>query len=228
MLEVHSADGRSYCIDTHEVTVARYQLYLATSPPPITAADCVGENPEPAKWLESDWDPALPVHYTKWCQADAFCAANAKRLCGRIGGGPLDGSDESVIDATQSEWFNACSAAGTRTNPYGDGYEADRCAPGTIEGVEALEPPGSRPECEGGFPGLFDMNGNVSEHENGCSYIPPTPPGTEWEDFYWCAHRGRLAEDATMGCHFQRSGSTSSDSARGIRCCADVIEENAP
>lgn len=222
MLEVTSPSGSAYCIDTHEVTVAQYASYLATAPEPITSADCVAHSPEPAHWSEVQSDPNLPVRFVNWCQAGAFCKANGKRLCGRIGGGSLASSDEAATDPERSEWFNACSAGGRQAFPYGHVFEAERCSPGSVDGLPVVEPPGSREGCEGGFPGLFDMNGNVSEFENSCEYTPDDPSSTEFGPNYVCIRRGEL-DGKVSGCSLSRTPSQTAAVDYGIRCCADVV-----
>jgi formylglycine-generating enzyme required for sulfatase activity len=71
-------------------------------------------------------------------------------------------------DATTSEWYNACSAGGANTYPYGTAYIGAACN-GLDNATGATLPVGSNAACEGGFPGLFDLSGNVHEWEDSCS-----------------------------------------------------------
>jgi len=92
----------------------------AISPPiapgtPLTCPRIIGHRP----------DTTLPVTSIDWCDAFAFCRANDKHLCGKIGGGTNAVGD--YADATKSEWFNACSAQGSNVYPYSDTYNPVAC-----------------------------------------------------------------------------------------------------
>lgn len=155
-------------MDATEVSNAQYAQFLAASP--ATS----GQLPECA-WNTS-YVPALswpatgkdeyPVVYVDWCDAYAYCKWAQKRLCGKIGGG-TNAYDEHAL-ATRSQWYNACSAGGTKTYPYGSTYSGTACN-GDENGVGATLPAGSKLTCEGGYPGLFDLSGNVREWEDSCS-----------------------------------------------------------
>jgi len=96
-------------------------------------------------------DETLPMTSVTFCEARAFCKRAGKRLCGRIGGGPLAPGE---VGAQVSEWFNACTG-------------------GTADGIHLLSDGGCQLEsdasraagsgCQGGVPGVFDMVGNVWE-----------------------------------------------------------------
>ena len=117
-----------------------------------------------------------------------------------------------------SEWYNACSAAGTTAYPYGPTYVAGTCNVGGTTLVAA----GSLPNCRGTgapFDELFDMSGNVREWVDSCT---GTFGATDS-----CARRGG-GIDAESG--FERSSCDETHSSPrnttstgiGFRCCADA------
>lgn len=178
MVRIPMPDGTSYCIDRTEVTNVQYTAFLndaanldrsklpalCTSHGPFVPADSNGVATFPYPAGQDNY----PVGNVDWCDAHAFCIWAGKRLCGRIGGGSNPQSDSTNPNASQ--WYRACSLNGTRFYPYGDTYDAGVCnsrdhnADGTLSLVDV----GSLPGCEGGYPGLFDMSGNVEEMEDSC------------------------------------------------------------
>jgi formylglycine-generating enzyme required for sulfatase activity len=112
-----------------------------------------------------------PMVCVDWCDAYAYCQAVGKRLCGRIGGGPVEFN--AAVDPTQSQWHHACvSGTANYTRTYGDAYEPLSCngedypaASGSTTEVGSLE------MCQSAVPdyeGVFDLNGNVYEWEDSC------------------------------------------------------------
>lgn len=153
----------SYCIDATEVTIAQYADFVATKPNPKNQpASCLPWNTEFAAKgsVPNILGGQQPVVNVDWCDAFAYCAWAGKRLCGRIGGGNANG-----VSTTGSQWFEACSKSGARTFPYGDMYERNACCTQQSSAADV----GSMPSCEGSYPGLFDMSGNVAEWEDACS-----------------------------------------------------------
>src|SRR6185295_16488134 len=112
-----------------------------------------------------DKRPKFPVVCVDFCDAFAYCALVGKRVCGAIGGGR--GRFGSATDATSSQWFAACSGGGKHAYPYGDTYEGSACN-GIDKGGNLVDT-GSIATCVGGYPGLFDMSGNVYEWEDACT-----------------------------------------------------------
>lgn len=164
MVEVPApAGGQSYCIDSTEVTNAEYQKFLAAKPAmsiqPTYCSFNTTFTPE-GGWPATGKDD-YPVVYVNWCDAYAFCAWAGKRLCGRIGGGAVAYADYN--DASKSQWFNACSAGGTKLYPYGNAFIQGAC-----NGNAVVSSVGQWSACVGGYAGIHDMSGNVWEWEDNC------------------------------------------------------------
>jgi hypothetical protein len=91
-----------------------------------------------------------PWVYVTQAQASAACSAAGKRLC------------------SATEWQEACSGPWGYSYPYGNSYEPYSCN-GTDYGAEAVLPTGEAGDCEGGYPGIFDMSGNAMEWTADCA-----------------------------------------------------------
>lgn len=226
LVEVPTPQGDYYCMDATEVTNRHYDQFLADK-----GSDVTGQDP----WC--DWntsyttdvsffvgdDPDEPVLNVDWCDAYAYCKWAGKHLCGKIGGGsvyPLYASD-----ATQSEWFNACSEGGRRAYSYGDEYVDGACSDSIVfalpdEHDPNLLPVGSKPTCEGGYLGLFDLSGNAAEWEDSCI-----------QDSDWCRVRGvalvagvvDLRCDSEVYAHRGDTFFSYSGGPVGVRCCAATL-----
>lgn len=175
MVTIERDGGARFCIDANEVTNAQYGAFLAS----VTQAELSATHtavsgtlgcPEIAKASmapSADWptaassSPDRPVVYVGWCKAIAYCRWAGKHLCRAHGGGTVPPGQRN--DPSTSEWYAACSREGTRRYAYGATYVADACN----VGADASADVGAHVACEGGYPGLFDMNGNVSEWELG-------------------------------------------------------------
>jgi formylglycine-generating enzyme required for sulfatase activity len=160
----------AYCIDATEVTNGHYKRFLASNP-------STGGLPGVCAFKTSfvplgGWPPPVdrddsPVGYVDWCSAQAYCAWAGKRLCGAIGGGAS--SVDMAANKDVDQWFAACSAGGTRGFPYGgNAYMSGRCNDLEL-GIGAPLPVANRNMCVGGSPGIYDMDGNLWEWEDGCT-----------------------------------------------------------
>jgi len=240
---VHVTDpevaATDFCIDRTEVTQKQYGAFL------VAVGNDVAETDQPTQCASNDLlqqsgaycpdsrpAPNEPVNCVDWCDAWAYCNHVGKRLCGAIGGGDLASDDPGSSD----EWELACSNGSRRAYPYGDTAELCTCYfprsweeedPNGLCGNDSLEnfnahaEVGSHPDCEGGFPGLFDMTGNIAEWTNRCDSEAPdaacvarggfTFGGYAYDDCYQRSRTWPRIEDAPGG-NFDV----------GIRCCADV------
>jgi formylglycine-generating enzyme len=153
----------SFCIDSTEVTNAEYASFLAVnyggSVPPVCAFKSTYV---PIEWPAASAD--TPVVWVDWCDAYVFCAWAGKRLCGKVGGGP----STSLADTTD-QWFSACSHDddGAHDYAYGDTFVPRTCNTPESDAGGVL-PVGTLAGCTGGYPGAFDMIGNVYEWEDSC------------------------------------------------------------
>ena len=204
--------GAVLCIDATEVTQAQYGVFLAarggdvagqvdTCTSNVTfAPGCPGFDPAV--------HPALPVACVDWCDAYAFCRWANKRLCGDIDGGASTASADVRQCARTDQWVRACSHNddGLHAYPYGNTFEASRCN----EEADATAPVASKAGCVGGFPGLFDMRGNVAEWVDSCK------PG-------YCAIHGGFAEQgiSNLDCCGAQAFPPREDFHKdlGFRCC---------
>jgi formylglycine-generating enzyme required for sulfatase activity len=158
----------TFCIDSTEVTVGQYKAFLAA------AGTTPGTQPATCNWNTSNvpqgWTAtgnlAQALQGVNWCQAYLYCAWAGKRLCGNPDGGSADPRTPDVPGASQ--WFQACShdGDGQHAYPYGNSYDPSSCNGADYEAGAALP---SVASCQGGYPGLFDMSGNVMEWEDSCT-----------------------------------------------------------
>jgi sulfatase modifying factor 1 len=217
-VEIDTSRG-SYCIDSTEINNVQYAQFLsaivsanATRPPGCEGL--VNFTPH-GLWPYSPGTDQYPVVSVDWCQAYAYCAWAGKRLCGRMPRGPL-AMGPAETDALQSQWFNACSAGGQNAYPYGNAFKQGVCsAPAGRQTL--IQPVGTQLQCMGGYPGLFDMTGNVWEWADVCA----TTAANSLCRVYGGAFDSNPPE---LSCSFtgRESPRTGSANNIGIRCCADL------
>ncbi len=164
-IRVGTLIGNEFCVDTTEVTRAQYVDFLSSDPQPrhprcLQKTSFVPRN----NWPPLAGEGQLPVVWVDWCDAYTFCEWAGKRLCGNVNGGGLDGGPER-FNARINQFLHACTGGGAHEYAYGNDYVEGRC---NGPDAAAPEPVGSRPTCQGGFDGLFDMSGNVSELQDNC------------------------------------------------------------
>lgn len=211
-----------YCIDRTEVSQAQYEVFLRSKNGDVTRqiAECTGNSTYGNFATDCRFDPKTrgdkPVGCVDWCDAVAFCAWSGKTLCGALDGGALPGGPadtEGKLKSGESAWMRACSRGpdGVHAFPYGATEDPTAC---TAKGSDAgdVTNVGSRPRCEGGYPGLFDMSGNVHEWENSC------------DDGGSCALRGGDINVDDARCDevfgFARTGQFP---YIGFRCCTPLV-----
>lgn len=170
LVELQSPNGTRYCMDATEVTFAQYDEFLTAGVDPAKEADpCVGwpfayNDPTFPDCLSGlNKIPDAPARCVDWCAARAYCKWAGKRLCGRIGGGPINGKNGDATDPNASQWFNACSAGGKQDFAYGNTEKTECTA--TINDIGAA---GAPDVCQGSVPGLYGLSSNAAEWEDAC------------------------------------------------------------
>ena len=220
MIRVTDPNG-AFCIDSTEVTQTQFNAFLADSARPTPPKECAYRTAYGGATRPTDTFPVVDVD---WCEAWMFCAWAGKRLCGSRNGKVID-DYAPANDPKVSEWFVACSHSGSTKYPYGDTADKNACQgcdrTNTCGSAAPLVPVGSLPKCEGGYPGIFDMTGNVGEWEDNCQ-VKGTAPETDE-----CPPRGR---DTTLAASNMTCAITEMpffkhrqdrNAVTGIRCCAD-------
>jgi formylglycine-generating enzyme required for sulfatase activity len=229
---VHAEDtalGVSFCIDRTEATETQYIAFLMAvssdpaqtdQPPECAFNDSLAYTPDgscPDFATGSD----VPVRCIDWCDAYAYCAFRGKRLCGALNGGSL------ALDApvTSDEWHFACTGGFKTKYPYGDDPIVGACnipQENTSDPSDDNQkaPVGSFADCEGGFPGIFDMQGNVNEWTDRCE------PGVGTGEELCMARGGNTYGTADYWrCNNLVSKAPRNDPGSrqtGVRCCADA------
>lgn len=210
------------CIDSTEVTHAQYSDFLAAmstgSDAPI--AECTANTSlypnDDALWKLAPGKGLFPITQVDWCDAHSFCAWSGKRLCGRIGTGDPVALDQAVIeDPKIDEWFYACSEGGKRAFPYGASFVQENCNVELPDGGDGrIHEVKSFPGCVGGFPGIFDMSGNVMEWMNACDSNDPSAK-------CFVRSSGFFENESVAACGAARSQPRTGFLFHiGIRCCA--------
>jgi sulfatase modifying factor 1 len=155
------------------------------------------------------------VVHVNWCDAFAYCAWAGKRLCGQIGGSSLVASTGlTTADIGFYQWINACSGSDETVYPYGNQYMSV-CVGGGPQ--DAIAPVASAPGCVGGYPGLYDMSGNVWEWVDACT------SSTDLTAF--CSTLGGAFDspETSLTCLSQRWWTRVDGAADlGFRCCEDL------
>jgi hypothetical protein len=207
-----------YCIDSTEVTHQQYFDFLRDGRRPPASqlpAHCAGNDLNPdddAGWSVPVGRARFPVNHVDWCDAYTYCAWAGKRLCGKIGGKELSVAD--ARDFRVSQWVRACTKGGTQEFPYPGAYDPARCDTGKPEDPDQTHEVGRR-TCEGGYPGIFDMSGNVQEWIDLCTGADCFMMGGSY-----AARNANSGEES----HCQLGGyperRTNHWAASGFRCCS--------
>lgn len=210
--------GADFCIDETEVTQAQYVQFLVgigtqmpTQPEACASNTSFTHTPDGTcpTFTESN---QLPIWCVDWCDARAYCEWAGKRLCKRLNGEPLGFDDDPVL----GEWHFACTGGLQTAFPYGETADDTACH---IDDEITKEPVASFPGCEGGFPDLFDMQGNVHEWVDACeSDLPTAKCRVRGGGTYGSANQWRCNRvESQMGIDRLDASSRTV----GVRCCAD-------
>jgi formylglycine-generating enzyme required for sulfatase activity len=198
----------AFCIDATEVSITMFLGFLmsnaSVAPPPVEGC----EWKTAYTYADAGWIPSGMPAIVDWCDAWAYCHWAGKRLCGGIGAADLPGPAEAD-DPTKSQWNYACTGGDPKHKyPYGTTYDASTCG-------GPLHEANMGAACEGAFPGVFDMSGNVAEWIDSCASTDKTAN---------CLVRGG-SYLSTKPDQFACAGGPSSrrdqiPPATGFRCCA--------
>jgi formylglycine-generating enzyme len=214
-----------FCIDSTEVTNAQYEEFLDAGEPVEQPVVCEWNQTEgsfaafePALLWPADNDLAnVAVRMVDWCDAWSYCHWAGKRLCGRVGGAP--GDFEDVI-TDRSELYYACTQGGELEYPYGNEFDEAACV---SAGQPGPGPVASAPGCEGGYPGVFDLSGNVAEWTGLCA------DSMGADDYCQIGPAGFNAQPYDPGgiriwaCNWAAPARRKDFHETGFRCCSDVL-----
>lgn len=213
-----------FCIDKTEVTRGQYKAWLDGAPATASQAGSCVSNSDFTPTCA--WDPGAnkaeqPVVCVDWCDAQAFCAAAGKRLCGKVGDGASH-AFASYDDPAVSEWHAACTSGGKYDYSYGNTFDTDACRDADADDYTSwgLADVGSFAQChspDAPYQKVFDLSGHVSEWDNSCkSDAADAPCRIRGGSFQHHAHGTRC----DMGRELEWPRSRTVDSV-GFRCCAD-------
>ena len=224
-------EANNFCIDTTEVTVKQYTAFTTAKGNDVSGqpAKCAWNTSYAAALGGAD---ELPIAGVNWCDAQAYCKWAGKRLCGKHANnsfvGPVGVAD--LGEFTTHEWLLACSDLGQLRYPYGGIQQPTTCNTGENEAGRTLAVR-SKPECQGGFNGVFDMVGNVWEWIDG-PCLPPDagPPGDAapveagpQKDECFVKGGAFLNVGVNLDCRVDGRGASRDRRGQeiGIRCCSD-------
>lgn len=113
---------------------------------------------------------------------------------------------------TEEEWLEGCRGPQQRQYPYAVLYSSSDCN-GQEQGLGDAQATGHFTMCEGGYPGLFDMSGNVSEWTASCEGDECRTGGGSFGDL----------ETELMCENLQTISKNNTYQTIGFRCCDEPI-----
>jgi hypothetical protein len=125
--------------------------------------------------------------------------------------------DATLLDPRTSEFANALTNSGRLEFPYGDTFRPGAC-PGASLDMWTLSGElhaAGRASCEGGFPGLFDLEGNALEYIDAIHVDEGPAP--------YAIAVGDVAADAASEGLSVAQPIWMPHPLIGFRCCADTL-----
>lgn len=227
--------GTPYGIDATEVTRCQYAAWIATRPSlaeqdPWCMSNTSFQVNDGCMQTLANCKTGCEDHpqvCVNSCDATAYCKAVGKRLCGKIGG---DHPNFDAFDnASEDQWYNACSGGGKNTYPYGDTYDGQACngydnaQTGCQTGSCDTRPGGDVTTCQSkvaGYAGVFDLSGNVFEWEDSCDQYVGDKDRCRFRGGSFISSYGADNGNA-LRCNYDIAGSRDDAySNLGFRCCA--------
>ncbi len=204
----------NFCIDREEVTNRQYNDFVLSGETPPQPPECAWNTVfVPGDNLPYDPNKAdYPVANVDWCDAHAFCEWAGKHLCGKIDGGPANVTNPGAID---DEHYYACSLRGNRLFPYGNTFMSGLCNLADLDAGGPL-PVALFSTCVGGFPGVYNLIGNVEEWQDACNAA--TGPNDQCVDGPGSYAFGAPSQTQCDSVDTDLRSSQSPD--RGFRCCS--------
>jgi len=213
-----------FCIDSTEITQKQFLDFTQA-----TGGDTSGQPPECA-WnteygagcgFNPNAKPDYPVEAMDWCDAVAYCKWAGKRLCGAPGD-PATKPSSAIPATTTNAWLTACTGGGSLAYPYGEFYDPNACnGADYVEAGAAAVPVGSMKTCQGGYPGIYDMTGNVFEWIQFCD--PNTADAGPGADTCFVAGGNYQQGKDGQRCAYQHGYARNFKYCGfGFRCCADL------
>jgi formylglycine-generating enzyme len=223
---------QGFCIDPTEVTRGQYAAWLATQPLPSTQdslcawntsfvpdATCMG-----ASVVCQQNCGEHPQVCVDWCDAAAYCKAQGKRLCGKIGGGANAYADSANPQTDQ--WMAACSSGGQNAWPYGTKWNETGICNSYPAHNGSTVPAASFAACTSpvaGYAGIYDMSGNVWEWEDSCDGAAGQTDNCHIRGGAWvnCFGAGVCDYPYNQDACYYSPGLTRqwADAYTGFRCC---------
>jgi formylglycine-generating enzyme len=182
MVMISAPPGKRYCVDRTLVTQSQYQEFVNAAGSDLSLLPQKCEFQHTYQVIEAPgddnhiygcpkglYDPAArpnhPMQCLTWCSAYAYCSWAGKRLCGKIGGGPLVDVEKNTANAQENQWYNACSQGGSTTFAYGNVYNVACSVKGNVAvGDESPLCAASSPA----FSALQGMSSGVGEWQDAC------------------------------------------------------------
>lgn len=209
-----------FFIDATEVTVAQYAEFLTSKNGDVTGqpeAECSWNTTYEPTALPNP--PDYPISNIDWCDARAYCEWAGKHLCRSVGTAePIAYAD--LFTTGVSQWFTACGGpnGAEHVSTNSNDYTLDSSC-NANGGFGTLESVGTNSDCEGYYPGVFDLEGNVAEWVDSC--LPSADAGIDSENDRCMLMGGGLFDDRSF-CTEVYDEYTRDDTAPsfGFRCCA--------